>query len=76
MNANEMKLGFQMRTKEIPLEAILPIRTIKSPHNVRRYQAILKSMREVGMIEPLVVHPQKTSQARSCCWMGICELSR
>jgi ParB-like chromosome segregation protein Spo0J len=59
MNVNEMKLGFQMRTKEIPLEAILPIRTIKSPHNVRRYQAILKSMREVGMIEPLVVHPQK-----------------
>jgi len=44
MNANEMKLGFEMKTKELPLEAILPIRKIKSPHNVRRYQAIIKSI--------------------------------
>jgi len=56
---NEMKLGFEMKTIELPLEVILPIRKIKSPHNLRRYQAIVKSMREVGMIEPLVVHPQK-----------------
>jgi hypothetical protein len=48
-----------MKTIELPLEVILPIRKIKSPHNLRRYQAIVKSMREVGMIEPLVVHPQK-----------------
>ena len=59
MNVNEMKLGFEMKTKELPLEAILPIRKIKSPHNVRRYQAIVKSIREVGMVEPLVVHRQK-----------------
>lgn len=56
---NEMKLGFEMKTIELSLEVILPIRKIKSPHNLRRYQAIVKSMREVGMIEPLVVHPQK-----------------
>jgi hypothetical protein len=54
-----MKLGFEMKTKELPLDVILPIRNIKSPHNVGRYQAIVKSMREVGMIEPLVVHRQK-----------------
>jgi ParB-like chromosome segregation protein Spo0J len=59
MNVNEMKLGFEMKTIELPLEAILPIRNIKSPHNLRRYQAIVKSIREVGMIEPMVVHPQK-----------------
>jgi len=59
MSTNEMKLAFQMQTKELPLEVILPIRKIKSPHNLRRYQAIVKSMREVGMVEPLVVHPQK-----------------
>jgi hypothetical protein len=56
---NEMKLGFEMKTIELPLEAILPIRKIKSPHNLRRYQAIVKSIREVGTVEPLVVHPQK-----------------
>ena len=59
MSTNEMKLGFEMKTEKIPLEVILPIRTIKSPHNLRRYQAIVKSIREVGMIEPLVVHRQK-----------------
>ena len=59
MNVNEMRLGFEMKTKELSLELILPIRKIKSPHNLRRYQAIVKSIREVGMIEPLVVHPQK-----------------
>jgi len=59
MSTNEMKLGFEMKTEKIPSEVILPIRTIKSPHNLRRYQAIVKSIREVGMIEPLVVHRQK-----------------
>jgi len=59
MSANEMKLGFEMKTIELPLEVILPIRNIKSPHNLNRYQAIVKSIREVGMIEPLVVYPQK-----------------
>lgn len=59
MSTNEMKLGFEMKTEKISLEVILPIRTIKSPHNLNRYQAIVKSIREVGMIEPLVVHRQK-----------------
>ena len=59
MNVNEMKLGFEMKTKELPLEVILPIRKIKSPDNLRRYRAIVKSMREVGMIESLVVYRQK-----------------
>jgi len=59
MSTNEMKLGFEMKTEKIPLEVLLPIRTIKCPHNLNRYQAIVKSIREVGMIEPLVVHRQK-----------------
>ena len=33
-------------------------RLIKDHHNLKRYQAILKSMRAVGMIEPLMVYPQ------------------
>ena len=51
------KLGFEMRTIEVALECLLPTRNFKNPHNLRRYQAIVNSMRAVGMIEPLMIHP-------------------
>ena len=56
---SEMKVGFEMEKIELALEGLLPIRKIKDHHNLNRYQAILKSIREVGMIEPLMVYPQK-----------------
>jgi hypothetical protein len=56
---SEAKIGFEMRKVELPLEAVLPVRNIKNPLNLKRYRAILSSMREVGMVEPLVVHPQR-----------------
>lgn len=56
---NEAKIGFEMQKVELPLETLLPIRNIKEHHNLKRYQAIVKSIREVGMIEPLMVYPQK-----------------
>jgi hypothetical protein len=55
------KLGFEMRKLRLPLDRLLPVKQIKSQHNVKRYQAIVSSIREVGMIEPLMVHPQKGS---------------
>jgi len=72
MNVNEMKLGFEMKTKELPLEAILPIRkNKKAPTTCGGIRRIVKSIREVGMVEPLVVHSSKgQSQARFCCWTG------
>jgi len=54
-----MKAGFEMEKIELALEAVLPVRKIHDPHNLKRYQAIVKSIREVGMIEPLMVHPQR-----------------
>ena len=54
-----MKAGFEMEKIELALEAVLPVRKINDPHNLKRYQAIVKSIREVGMIEPLMVHPQR-----------------
>jgi ParB-like chromosome segregation protein Spo0J len=48
-----------MQRIRLSLEAILPLRTIKNPHNLKRFQAIVASIREVGMVEPLVVHPQR-----------------
>lgn len=56
---SEMKVGFEMQTIELALEMLLPLRIIKEHHNLKRYQAIVKSIREVGMIEPLMVYPQK-----------------
>jgi ParB/RepB/Spo0J family partition protein len=59
-----MKLAFEMRKIELPLDAVLPVRNIKSPHNLRRFRTIVASIREVGMIEPLMVHPQRDKPDR------------
>jgi len=54
---NEMKVGFELQKLELPMDAILPVRIIKTPHNLNRFKAIVESMREVGLVEPLMVHP-------------------
>jgi len=54
---NEMKVGFELQKLELPMDAILPVRIIKNPHNLNRFKAIVESMREVGLVEPLMVHP-------------------
>jgi hypothetical protein len=56
---SEMKIGFEMEKIELALEVLLPVRKIKDHHNLKRYQAIVKSIRAVGMIEPLMVYAQK-----------------
>ena len=57
---SDAKIGFEMRKIRLPLENILPVRQIKDPEkSVRRYKTILVSLKEVGLVEPLVVHPQK-----------------
>ncbi len=57
---SDAKIGFEMRKIRLSLAAILPVRQIKDPQkNIRRYRTILASIKEVGLVEPLVVHPQK-----------------
>ena len=56
---SEIKIGFEMEKIELALDKLLPIRKIKDPHNLKRFQSIVKSIREVGLIEPLMVFPQK-----------------
>ncbi len=51
------KLAFEMRKLEVPLERILPSRIVKNHHSLRRYKAIVSSMQQVGMVEPLILHP-------------------
>jgi RepB plasmid partitioning protein/ParB-like nuclease domain len=57
MNA---KIGFEMRKFSAPLGNILPVRQVKDPEkNVRRYKTIVASIKEAGLVEPLMVYPQK-----------------
>jgi len=56
----DTKIGFEMRQVRLSLAVILPVRQLKDPQkHIRRYQTIRASIKEVGLVEPLVVHPQK-----------------
>jgi hypothetical protein len=62
---NNTRIGFQMRTIQVLLGDILPVRQIKDPQKtVCRYKAIVVSVSEVGLIEPLVVYPQKDAPGK------------
>lgn len=55
-----VKAAFDLTGVTLPISAICPIRQVKpSDHAFGKFRAILASIREVGLIEPLVVHPQK-----------------
>jgi ParB/RepB/Spo0J family partition protein len=57
---SDMKIGFEMRRVQIALADILPVRQVRDPQdNIKRYRTIRASIKEVGLIEPLVVYPQK-----------------
>jgi ParB-like chromosome segregation protein Spo0J len=57
---NNPKFGFELRIVRLPLTSILPVRYIKEPEKaIRRYKAVRDSIKVVGLIEPLVVYPQK-----------------
>jgi ParB-like chromosome segregation protein Spo0J len=57
---NAPAIGFDLQPIRLPLTSILPIRMVKEGElRPRRYDTILASVREVGLIEPLIVHPQK-----------------
>lgn len=54
---------FLNETIVLPLDRILPIRTVQSDApSLRRYRTIRASIEAVGLVEPLVVHPQRNSE--------------
>lgn len=54
-----IRAAFSMDGVTLPLSAVQPIRQVKpSDHAFGKYRAVLSSIREVGVIEPLIVHPQ------------------
>jgi ParB-like chromosome segregation protein Spo0J len=61
MNAPpKVRLGFERRGIELALDSILPIRQVKpSDQCFGKYRAVLASIKAVGLVEPLVVYPNK-----------------
>jgi ParB-like chromosome segregation protein Spo0J len=53
------KIGFEMKRIDLTLDSILLLRKSDDSTKLHSYQTILASIREVGMIEPLVVHKQQ-----------------
>ena len=57
---NTPKISFDLKKISLPLDVILPVRKIKNPDKtIRRYQTILASIKEIGLVEPLMVFPHK-----------------
>jgi ParB-like chromosome segregation protein Spo0J len=57
---NTVRAAFDFDGVTLPLSAIHPIRQVKpTDHAWGKYRAMLASIREIGVIEPLIVHPQK-----------------
>ena len=53
---SEMKIGFEMRKIRLALEDILPMRLVKAEEkDTYRFKAIIGSIPEVGLVEPLVI---------------------
>src|SRR5215472_15909698 len=58
--SKRVRLGFDPQGLLIPIGNLLPSKAIKpGMKSSARYHTILSSVREVGVIEPLVVFPQK-----------------
>lgn len=54
-------MAFESEGRLLPLDAILPTRTISpSVRKSNKYRRIQASIREVGIVEPIVVHPQSS----------------
>ena len=54
-----IKVAFEAQGRIVPIDAILPTRSV-SPltRKSRKYLRIRASIQEVGIVEPIVVHPQ------------------
>jgi hypothetical protein len=58
---NVPKLAFELRRVKLSLDCLLPVRVRKEEEIHRnKYRRIVASIKEVGLVEPLVVFPQTT----------------
>lgn len=57
---DRVKIAFETETRLLPISSILPVRSVPdSIRKSRKYERIASSIRELGVIEPLVVYPEK-----------------
>jgi len=62
----QIQMGFEGKTVRIPLESILPTKNLpKKIIQSAKFDTILTSIRELGVIEPLAVHPEKVKRGQS-----------
>lgn len=60
MKRSKVKIAFERQCINLPLERILPLKTVTSERRASaKYRQIESSIREIGVIEPLVVYPEK-----------------
>lgn len=61
--ANKVRIGFERRAITIPLAQILPIRQFQPNDKwFGKYRSVVASIREIGLVEPLVVFPNRGSR--------------
>lgn len=60
-----VKIGFEQSVAVLPLSALLPLKTVpEAIKQTAKYKQIAKSVREIGVIEPLVVARSKNHNGR------------
>src|SRR5436190_8101077 len=55
-----VRMGFDPHGVMLPMQSLLPLKQLKpTQKTTQKFQQVLSSVREVGIVEPLVVFPQK-----------------
>ena len=63
--SKRINIGFKPDRLEIAIKDICPVKTVPAPvKKTRKYKQISASVAEIGLVEPLVVHPQKGSRGK------------
>ena len=58
--SGKVRAAFELDGVTLPLTAIHPIRQVRpADHAWGKYRAVLSSIKEVGLVEPLIVFPQR-----------------
>jgi len=58
--SKQIAMAFDPQGMTVPIAGILPLKQMKFPLRAsQKYQQVLSSVREIGIIEPLIVFPQK-----------------
>ena len=64
--ANKVKIAFDLEPMRVTLERLLPTKTLpKTVDRQKKYQQVLSSVREVGVIEPVMIYPMAKGKGSS-----------